>query len=130
MVEVTGHIKQTHYKTIISNGKHELIADEPEKNGGADLGFEPVEILCSSLAACTSITLQMYAERKKWNLTEVKTRVTLAGNAEKNITNIKREIEVTGDLSHEQRERLLYVANHCPVHKILSNPIEIETKLS
>ena len=84
----------------------------------------------ASLAACTCITLRMYAERKKWNLMEVKTRVTLIGNAEKNITNIKREIELIGDLSHEQRERLLYVANHCPVHKILSNPIEIETKLS
>jgi putative redox protein len=130
MVEVTGHIEQTHYKTIIRNGKNELIADEPEKNGGTDLGFEPVEILCSSLAACTCITLKMYAERKKWNLTDVKTQVTLAGNAEKNITNIKREIELTGDLSQEQRERLLYVANQCPVHKILSNPIEIETKLS
>jgi putative redox protein len=130
MVEVTGHIEQTHYKTIISNGKHELIADETETNSGTDLGFEPVEILCGSLAACTCITLRMYAERKKWNLTDVKARVTLIGNSEKNISNIKREIELTGDLSKEQRERLVYVANHCPVHKILSNSIEIETKLS
>ncbi|HLY70842.1 MAG TPA: OsmC family protein [Puia sp.] len=130
MVEVTGQIKQAHYKTIISNGRHESIADEPENNGGTDFGFEPVEILCSSLAACTCITLQMYAERKKWNLTGVKTRVMLTGNDEKNISNIQREIELTGDFSDEQRERLLHVANHCPVHKILRSSIEIETKLS
>jgi len=129
MVQTTGQIGETHYKTVITNGRHELVADEPKANGGTDLGFSPTELLCSALAACTCATLRMYADRKKWNVTEVKVYIRFTGNPEKNISNITREIEMTGNLSTEQRERLLDVANHCPIHKILSRPIAIESSL-
>jgi len=130
LIKISGHIREDHYKTVISNGRNELIADEPTTNNGCDLGFSPTEILCSSLAACTCITLRMYADRKNWNLTEVKAHISFTGNPEKNSSNIKREIELIGELTHEQEEQLLQIANHCPIHKILSNPIEIETTLA
>jgi putative redox protein len=129
MVKVNGNIKLDHYKTVLSNGRHEMIGDEPTINGGSDLGFSPSELLCSALATCTCVTLRMYADKKQWNLKEVKTNVSFTRNAEKNTTSIGREIELHGDLTEEQRERLLAIANQCFMHKLLMNPIEIETKL-
>jgi putative redox protein len=129
MVKVGGHINEAHYKMTLSNGRHELIADEPITNGGTDLGFAPTELLCSALGACTCATLRMYADRKKWNLHEVKAHISFESNAEKNGSKIRRDIELIGDLSPEQRERLLDVANHCPIHKILSSPIAITSFL-
>ena len=129
MVKVNGNIKLDHYKTVLSNGRHEMIGDEPTINGGSDLGFSPSELLCSALATCTCVTLRMYADKKQWNLKEVKTNVSFTRNVEKNTTSIGREIELHGDLTEEQRERLLAIANQCFMHKLLMNPIEIETKL-
>jgi len=130
MAKVSGHIKQEHFKTILSNGKHELIGDEPTTNGGGDLGFSPSDLLASALATCTCVTLRMYADKKEWKLNEVKANITFTRNTEKNISNIRREIELIGDLTNEQRERLLQIANQCFIHKTLTNPIEIETKLT
>ena len=129
MTKVSGFIKQEHFKTILSNGKNEIIGDEPITNGGGDLGFSPSDLLCSALATCTCVTLRMYADRKQWKLTEVKAHISFTRNNEKNISNIKREIELSGDLSAEQRERLLEIANQCFIHKTLTHPIEIETSI-
>jgi putative redox protein len=127
MPQVSGYIEQGHYKTIISSQQHELVADEPASKGGTGLGLEPEELLCSALSACTCITLRMYADRKKWGLTGVQAQISLVSDKEKNITRIKRDITLTGDLTNEQKMRLMGIANQCPVHKILSNPIEIDT---
>jgi putative redox protein len=104
-----------------------VIADEPISNGGKNLGFSPKELLASALAACTSATVRMYADRKEWTLSEVKTEIGLERDEIANKTIIKRKIEFIGNLTEEQKTRLLAVANACPVHKILSNPIEIQT---
>jgi putative redox protein len=129
MVEVRGHIEQTHYKTIISNEKNELIADEPISSGGADLGFSPSELLCSALASCTCITLRMYADRKKWDLGKVEVHVEMAKDAAQNRTNIHREIKLFGNLTDKQKKHLMEIAEHCPIHKTLSNPIDIKSTL-
>ena len=129
MVQISGHIKQNKYKTELSNGRHQIISDEPVESGGLDLGFSPTELLSSALAACTSITLRMYADRKEWPLTEVKVNVTLERDKENNITNINRDIDLIGNLNDDQRQRLLDVANKCPVHHILTNPVNIDSKL-
>ena len=71
----------------------------------------------------------MYADRKQWKLTEVKAHISFTRNNRKNISNIKREIELSGDLSAEQRERLLEIANQCFIHKTLTHPIEIGTSI-
>lgn len=128
MAQVSSSIKKELYKIEIesSNGNH-LIADEPIESGGQNLGFSPTELLASALAACTSATLRMYADRKEWDLQEVKVKIDLEYNKEENKTYVNRSLELIGNLDEEQKARLLSIAKACPVHKILSNPIEIVT---
>lgn len=131
MTKITSSIKTENYKVVISSESgNELIADEPIDNGGQNLGFSPKELLASSLAACTSATVRMYANRKGWDLQEIKIEIELEYNAEEVNTTINRKISFIGNLDHVQRARLLAVANACPVHKILSNPIKIHTILN
>lgn len=124
---VTATIGKDKYKTELFATGHELIADEPEDVGGGDTGPAPGQFLQLSLASCTAITLRMYADRKQWPLDKVKIEI----NTEKdgNTTLIQRDIQLEGDLTEEQRQRLLQIANACPVHKTLSNPIAINTQL-
>lgn len=126
--KVTAHIGSTNYQVMFDDGAHTWLADEPESLGGGDRAPTPNSLLLSSLGACTSITLKMYAQRKGWPLDEV--RVTLSMQKEGDGTAIDRQIVLTGNLSDEQQERLLQIANACPVHKILSNPISIRTGLA
>ena len=93
------------------------------------MGFSPKELLAAALAACTSATVRMYADRKEWELQEVKIEVALERDDAANKTVINRKIQFVGDLSEDQKKRLLAVANACPVHKILSNPVEINTTI-
>jgi|SRR5579862_4450656 len=130
MITVTGHIAQERYRTTMNAGAHEIIADEPAAVNGGDLGPTPEELLCSALVACTSITLRLYADRKGWKLDSVFVRVSFKENAERNGAFMLREIEVSGDLTKDQRDRLIDVANHCPIHRALTNPVTIETKFA
>jgi len=128
MAKITSSIKSENYKIEIETPSgNQLIADEPIEMGGKNLGFSPKELLASALAACTSATLKMYADRKGWELKEVKTDIELEFLAEENKTVIKRKLEFIGQFDEAQRKRLLAIANACPIHKILSNPIEIHT---
>jgi putative redox protein len=117
------------YKTEIKSARHVIISDEPESNGGKDLGFAPKELLAASLAACTSITLRMYANRKAWDLTDVKVEVTFDEDSTENKLKIIRNIQLIGALETDQIARLLNIADKCPIHKILTNSIEIATEL-
>lgn len=130
MEKITSTLKKELYKTEIrSSSGNILISDEPESVGGKNLGFSPTQLLASSLAACTSATLRMYADRKGWDLEEVKLEVSLEVNREDNKTEIHRKIELIGNLDQSQRDRMLAIANACPVHKILSGTIAIQTDL-
>ncbi|MCO6501156.1 MAG: OsmC family protein [Vicingus serpentipes] len=130
MAKISSSIKKENYKIeITSPTGNVVIADEPIDMGGKNLGFSPKELLASALAACTSATVKMYADRKEWDLQEVKIDVELEFIKENNKTEINRKIEFIGNLDEAQRNRLLAIANTCPVHKILSNPIEIKSQL-
>jgi putative redox protein len=125
---VTATIGTDRFRTEITTGGKTIIADEPDELGGTDLGPAPGEFLMVSLASCTAITIRMYADRKKWPVE----KITVEVNFEKvdNTTIFKRELQLVGELSDEQRARLLQIANACPVHKTLTNPIEIQTSLA
>lgn len=129
MAEATAHISTAHYKTEVQNGRNSVIADEPESAGGTDLGFSPEELLAGALASCTCITLRMYADRKGWPLKDVKTKIIFGRDLAANVSNLVREIELSGELTDEQRKRLLFIADHCFIHKTLTNPVHIQTVL-
>lgn len=123
-------IHQEPYVTHISSETNSLIADEPIDLGGKNTGMTPTELLASSLAACTCITLRMYANRKQWNVESIETHVTISNQEESKATLFERTIMFTGTIDTIQRERLLDIANHCPVHKILSHTITIQTSIN
>lgn len=127
MSKISAHTSTEHYQTRLSNGRREILADEPLELGGQDLGFAPEELLCSALAACTNITLRMYADRKEWPLEAIHTDVEIVRNTDNNASTFIRKIKFDGPLDESQRQRLLQIAGLCPVHKILSGQLAIET---
>ena len=129
IVQTIASIGRDHYRVVLQAGKNTIVGDEPIDKGGADEGMNPYEILAASLGACTCATLRMYADRKEMPLDGMIVTVTLERNEEINMTNLKRQIEFTGALTEAQTERLMQIADKCPVHKVLTNPIQIETTL-
>jgi putative redox protein len=127
------------YAQKVSIGGHVLPADEPAQFGGRDTGPNPQEYLMAALGACASITAQMYATRKQWNLVSVHIdvayeRVPAAGNTASGAAIgmadwFEMEISLVGDLSEEQRNRLCEVANRCPIHRILTSSAKIQSRL-
>ncbi|HEY8933626.1 MAG TPA: OsmC family protein [Cyclobacteriaceae bacterium] len=120
-------IKDTLYVTELQSGSHTLYADEPFDNGGKDLGPGPGDFLRMSLASCTAITLRMYANRKNFDVQKIQVKVSTEDVSGKTI--FHREISIKGNLDEQQHKRMLQIAKACPVHKVLINPIEIETDL-
>ena len=137
--EVMANLGPEGFTTQIIAGQHNFLADEPLKAGGNNLGPNPYELLSSGLAACTSMTIQMYARRKKWPVENVETHVSYekkysedCENCEDNkakIDSFQREISLQGDLDKKQTDRLLEIADKCPVHKTLSAKAQITTFL-
>lgn len=124
----------------IAVGGHVIVADEPAALGGNDLGPAPHDFLLAGLGACTAMTLRMYADRKKIPLEAVRVKldrrkikaadcldcVTTEGEVEE----MTREITLIGDLDDATRQRMLEIADKCPVHKTLTGEIKIRTTLA
>lgn len=128
---VTARIADTPYQVSLGDGLHRWLADEPADVGGADSGPAPSSLVLSGLGACTAITLIMYARRKDWPLQSVSVELDLVSSriaAEG--SRIVRVIHLEGPLDGEARERLLQIANSCPIHKLLSNPILVDSSLA
>ena len=123
----------------IEAGHHRLRSDEPVAVGGTDTGPTPYDLLLAALGSCTSMTVVMYAQRKQWPLTSITVRLShsrvhaqecvVCDTEPAMLTVIDRTVQFDGPLTDEQRERLLAVANRCPVHLTLTSTIEIRTTL-
>lgn len=118
------------YEHEVEIREHRLIADEPEDRGGGDQGPRPTELLAASLATCTAITIEMYAERKEWELGEVEVSVDFTAATSDSSAKFEVEIKTPAELSDEQRERILVIAGKCPVHRALAaDDVEIDDSL-
>lgn len=125
MREVTARWAGGAFAQDLEVASHRLRADEEKDKGGDDTGPAPHELLLAALAACTSMTLKVYAERKGWPLRNVK--VVVNGSTTPGGLAITRQLTIEGDLDGDQRQRLLEIADKCPVHRTLSGTITIQT---
>lgn len=130
MTTIHASIGTQPYKMDIRTATNAIVADEPTDLGGQDLGFSPADLITASLGACTCATLRMYANRKGWDLTDVKVEVQFERDNINNKSHFTRTIELFGNLDETQKQRLLTIANGCFIHKTLTNPIEIVTALA
>ena len=121
-------IGRDQYKTDLILDSHTLIGDEPLDNGGKDLGPAPGDLLRLSLASCTAITLRMYANRKEMDVEKIEVKVSSESVDSKTI--FHRHVIITGNINENQRQRMLQIANACPIHKTLTNPKEVLNKQS
>jgi putative redox protein len=125
------------FQQEIISGRHRFLADEPVKAGGLDSGPGPYDFLLAALGACTSMTLRIYADRRQIPLTRTQVRLrhgriyatdcAECETKEGMIDHIDREISFEGDLTPEQRQRLLEIADKCPVHHTLKSEVDIRT---
>lgn len=133
---VVASVGEGYAQTIQARG-HTLPADEPVEAGGTDTGPDPYELLLASLGACTSMTVQMYARRKGWPLTAVSVRLRHrkvhardCADCEQTtayVDMIEKDVDLSGDLTAEQRARLLEIADRCPVHRTLTGQVRIQS---
>jgi len=132
--------KTNKFLTQIQTGKHSLLADEPVDVGGEDLGPSPYQLLTSALGACTAMTMRMYADRKGWEVGQIKVHLNHekkhsddcadCEKASSKIDHFERIIEIDSELDDKQRQRLLEIANKCPVHRTLEGEVKVETRLA
>lgn len=128
------------FTTTLNAGSHQLAADEPESAGGKNKGPDPYDYLLMSLGSCTVMTIKMYARRKEWPLGNLymelrhhKQHIEDCKNCDNpgsKIDTIEKEIVVEGDLTDEQLDKILEIADKCPVHRTLSSDISIDSSIS
>lgn len=138
--QVVARIEEGPFLTEILAGTHHIIADEPKSVGGENLGPSPYELLSAGLGACTAMTLKMYASRKKLEIEEIQVHLNFDNDylsdcekcvdEDRKIGRFERIIEIRGNLSESEKNKLLQIANKCPVHKTLEQGVEVKTTLS
>ncbi|RFZ84636.1 OsmC family peroxiredoxin [Mucilaginibacter terrenus] len=121
-------IGRAQYQTIVNSGHHNIIADEPAEDGGTDTGMSPYQLLLASLASCTAITLRMYINRKRWAINEIKVNLEMYRTNDGIL--IDSRLYFKGEITEDQRKRLIKIADACPIHKILVGNITINTSLA
>jgi putative redox protein len=134
---ISARVGASGFRTDITAGLHSLVADEPRALGGTGMGPTPYEYLLAALSSCMAMTLRMYADRKGWPLESVRILLRTerahakdcenCATSEVGIPRVSRRIELAGPLTDEQRERLLQIADRCPVKQTLTRGIVVET---
>jgi putative redox protein len=128
--DIQGHIGLQKYLCTIQWRNGQIIMDEPENIGGNDLGPDPFSTLLASLAGCTLSTLRMYIDRKGWIIPEINISLNLYQETNNELTTtIKRNISFSTKITTEQEERLLIIAEKCPISKLLKGTININTTI-
>lgn len=117
------------FKHDIEIGRHHLVADEPEDQGGNDEGPSPQELLAASLASCTAATIEIYAERKGWDIGDVAVDVSYEPAQRGSPTRFEMEVLLSKELPEDQRERLMQIAAKCPVHRALEGEVMFEERV-
>lgn len=132
MTQVTAVIGRDRYKTELTSGSHFIIADEPLDHGGADLGPAPYQLLLSALGACTVMTLRSYADIKGLEVARISAELTMEVKDVdgKRHSYINRHLNIEGNIDEKIRNRMLKIAEMCPVHRVLSGDIHIHTRLN
>lgn len=131
--------KEEGFTTQMKVGNHTMIADEPTEFGGNDFGPSPYELVSAGLSACTAMTIQMYAKRKGWDIQNVEVHTSYSKkhaedcedceSASAKIDTFHREIKLTGEIENKQTQRLMEIADKCPVHKTLNSTTQVVTIL-
>jgi putative redox protein len=105
---------------------HRLVADEPKDEGGEDTGPSPQELLAASLASCTAITMEMYANRKGWDVGDVAVHVEYEPAQRGSPTRFRMRVDFPKEVPEDQRERLMQIGAKCPVHRVLEGEVMFE----
>jgi putative redox protein len=113
-------------KQHVSVREHRVTADEPRNHGGEDTGPSPQELLAASLASCSAITMEMYADRKGWDVGEMVVEVSYEPAQRGSPTRFVMNVQLPKELSEEQRDRLMQIAAKCPVHRALEGEVMFE----
>jgi len=127
--DIVGRISADRQEVHLEWRAGTLLIDEPRFNGGQDLGPDPFTLVLSGLVGCTLTTLRMYIRRKEWDIHDITVSVNLIQQREPFLTTIHREIVIRDAATDEQRDKLLYIAEHCPVALLLESDLVIETTL-
>ena len=114
------------YTHDVEVDSHTLIADEPQEAGGSDLGPSPTRLLAASLASCTAVTMEMYADRKGWDVGDVEVVVDMEFGRPSVPRSFLVTLKLPKELTEEQQQRLAVIAGKCPVHQVLSREAEVE----
>lgn len=129
--EITVSLDEIPYRTTADNGRHLFYIDEPISSGGGDTAPDPMEMLLASLGSCSLITMKMYATRKEWLIRSMKMKLAIyterTPDGQRSV--IHRHIIIDGDLDEQQRERIVHISKQCPVARVLSGSVSIETEI-
>ena len=116
-------------KHSIQVGGHEVTADEPREQGGSDEGANPQELLAASLASCSAVTMEMYANRRGWDIGDVVVEVDYEPAQRGSPTSFRMAVRLPKELPEEQREKLMQIVAKCPVHRTLEGEVMFEERL-
>ena len=119
------------FQSIITNGKHSIVGDEPIHSKGTDLGLAPTELVLAGLAMCKVATVRHIARKKGWEIGDVQGSLKQKVRRSENglVPNVSVEISIEGDLTDEQRRELLYEADHCYIHRLIQSDWNIESAI-